>query len=147
MNREHKYKAYINNPIHGTGIFKVKSINFNPLVVTVIIPNGKYIDNIELTDEVQFFEGEVILLEYVGFRDNKGIEIYEGYIDQYGHVVTYLADLNSGLGMEAGWYLQRDNFESWSKLECDKYIEIIGNIFENPEKAINNCHTDYTTLF
>ena len=40
MSREYKYKAYINNPIHGTGIFKVKSINFNPLVVTVIIPNG-----------------------------------------------------------------------------------------------------------
>ena len=41
MSREHKYRAYINNPIHGTGIFRVKSINLYPLVVTVIIPNGK----------------------------------------------------------------------------------------------------------
>jgi hypothetical protein len=69
MDRNHKYKAYINNPIHGTGVFKVKSINFFPLVVTVIIPNGTYIDGIELTDEVQFFEGEVKLLEYTGLKD------------------------------------------------------------------------------
>lgn len=88
-----------------------------------------------------------IILPYVGFKDKNDKEICAGDIDMCGYVVTYLANLNEGLGMNAGWYLQRDNFESWSELECNKDIEIIGNVFENPEKAINNCNTDYIKMF
>lgn len=143
MSREHKYKALDKRD---NKVKEVTNIDFLKKEVVLnyydLESNEKYIE----CAWVRNFS-DVILLEYVGFRDNKGIEIYEGYIDQSGHVVTYLADLNSGLGMEAGWYLQRDNFESWSKLECDEWIEIVGNVFENPEMAINNCHTDYATLF
>lgn len=88
-----------------------------------------------------------IVLQYVGFNDINNKEIYAGDIDEYGYVVTYLANLNEGLGMNAGWYLQRDNFESWSELVCDEDIEIIGNVFENPGKANNNCNTNYIKLF
>ena len=35
--REIKFRAYINNPIHGQGIFPVKSINFEPFVCEVVI--------------------------------------------------------------------------------------------------------------
>lgn len=74
------------------------------------------------------------LMQYVGIKDKEGKEIYEGDIDQYGNVVTYVADVNESLGMNCGWYLQRDNFESWSELVCgNNYIEIKGNIYENPE--------------
>lgn len=90
---------------------------------------------------------EAIILRPVGFKDKNGKEIYEGDINQGGYVITYLANLEDGYGMEAGWYLQRDNFESWSKLECNEDIEIIGNVFETPEKAINNCNTDYVKMF
>ena len=90
---------------------------------------------------------DLYLMQYVGFKDKNNRPIYEGDIDSVGYVVTYLADLNEGFSMNAGWYLQRDNFESWSELVCDSDIEIIGNIFENPEKAINNCHTDYSKIF
>ncbi len=88
-----------------------------------------------------------IILPWVGFGDKNKKEIYAGDIDEYGYVVTYVADLYGCLGMNAGWYLQRDDFESWSELECSEDIEIIGNVFEDPEKAINNCNTDYTKLF
>ena len=86
-----------------------------------------------------------IILKPVGLSDKNGKEVREGDIDSDGFVVTYLADLHFGLGMNAGWYLQRDDFESWTELECSEDLEIIGNIFETPEKAINNNRTDYVS--
>lgn len=143
MSREHKYKALDKRDN------KVKEVTSIDFLKKEVVLNYYDLESNEKYTECAWVRkfSDVILLEYVGFRDNKGIEIYEGYIDRYGYVVTYLADLNGGLGMNAGWYLQRDNFESWSELECNNDIEIIGNIFEHPEKAINNCNTDYTILF
>ena len=79
---------------------------------------------------------DYIVMEYTGLKDRNGKEIYEGDIDKYGYIVTYVADINESLGMNCGWYLQRNDFESWSPLECDSNeIEIIGNIFETPRLA------------
>ena len=79
----------------------------------------------------------LIPMQFTGLKDKNGKEIYEGDIIN-GLVVTYLGDSNAGLGMNAGWYLQRDDFESWVELECrcnenENNYEIIGNIYENPE--------------
>jgi hypothetical protein len=149
MSREYKYKAYINNPIHGTGVFKVKAINFNPLIVTVIIPNGKYIDGIELTDEIQFFEDEIKLLEYTGLEDrivrkdgSPSKEIYrydiikalsrdydcEDNREDYFQIfeVTYL----NGCYMFGSW----NAHEFYNKF---MYIEDLGSKFENPELLEN----------
>jgi hypothetical protein len=114
----------------------------------------EYINDLYWFEEnyVHDFSGEAlytiyIYMENVGFLDKNNKEIFEGDIDASGYVVTYLANLKDGYGMEAGWYLQRDNFESWSELECNEDIEIIGNVFETPWRAINNCNTDYVEYF
>jgi len=77
------------------------------------------------------------LMQYTGLKDKNGKEIYEGdIIDRF--VVTYCGDQQEGLGMTVGWYLQRDDFESWIELiskcnENEDNYEVTGNIYENPE--------------
>jgi len=48
--------------------------------------------------------------------------------------------------MDTGWYLQRDDFESWSNLECNNDIKIIGNVFENPENTCGYQKLDYADI-
>jgi len=72
--------------------------------------------------------------QFTGLHDKNGKEIYEGDIIS-GFVVTYCADSKEGLGMQSGWYIQRDNFESWEPLDsrCNENgdnWEVIGNIHE-----------------
>ena len=119
MNREIKFRAWnkINKTMY-TGLPYSKAKGEDDFVTVLKYP--------------QVYE----IMEYTGLKDRNGKEIYEGDIDKYGYVVTYVADINESLGMNCGWYLQRNDFESWSPLECDSdEIEIIGNIFETPKLA------------
>jgi hypothetical protein len=72
--------------------------------------------------------------QWTGLTDIYGQRIFEGDIHGMpGWVVTYCADVNEGIGMNAGWYVQRDNFESWMELENHTEHRIIGNIHDNPD--------------
>ncbi len=86
---------------------------------------------------IVFDNPQDFLMEYTGLKDTNNKDIYEG--DIIGSAtVTYCGDQEEGLGMNAGWYLQWRDFESWEELESrhndngDNY-KIIGNIYENPE--------------
>ena len=72
-----------------------------------------------------------------GQTDKNEVEIYEGDIMPPRIVVSWLDDNNEGLGMNVGWYLQRDDFESWAGMETqlqeNTTYEVIGNKYENPE--------------
>jgi len=79
---------------------------------------------------------KVDVIRYSSLKDINGKEVYEGDIlGGYGKwVVTYVDDTDSAsLGMPMGWYEQRDNFESWRQLEVGDDVEVIGNIYENPD--------------
>ena len=75
----------------------------------------------------------LIAEEFTGVLDKNGVEIYENDTDELGWIVTYLDDGEdfSSLGLPCGWYLQRDNFESYMELIChDNDFEIKGNIHD-----------------
>lgn len=77
-------------------------------------------------------------------KDKNGKEIFESDIIKYDwsdtkHVISYVDSSDaSNLGMDIGFYIQRDDFESYSMLEVGEVeFEIIGNIYENPELLTN----------
>ena len=81
------------------------------------------------------YPGESILMQYTGLHDKNGKEIYEG--DIVKHDGFYVGDGHYESGVDVvefddGCYLGGDG-ELNSYEIVNKGIEVIGNIYENPE--------------
>jgi uncharacterized phage protein (TIGR01671 family) len=110
-----------------------------------IYSNGYYFDGINYwfllpsKNSALAFTKKVIidintLSQFIGIQDINGKDVYEGDILPYGNIVTYVdASDPANLGMEVGYYAQRDNFESWRLLEVGEELDVLGNIYDNPE--------------
>lgn len=120
--REIKFLAYVNNPIHGKGVFPVKSIHFDPFVCEIVMGD----------EIVNFFDfDDITLLEYTGLKDSNGKEIYEGDIlkNDYGDLWVVV--------WEGTGFMLALNGESKSIYSANEYYfsscEVVGNIYEKPE--------------
>jgi uncharacterized phage protein (TIGR01671 family) len=72
--------------------------------------------------------------EFTGALDADGTRIFEGdIVDTPRWVVSYSTGMKCFSGMQVGWYIQRDNWESWSELIDTDKVTVIGNIHDNPE--------------
>ncbi len=78
---------------------------------------------------------DFVVMQYTGFKDKNTKEIYEGDIvrcnDEYCAVVIWKRD---GFLLDS---ITRKNIPSlWYNAENSEKIEVIGNIYENPELTI-----------
>lgn len=134
MMREIKFRAYIydltNEDSHPLEIdvragklWDVASINFKDRTVEIMDDDGN-------VWEYELNSNEIVLLQYAGLKDKNGKKIYEGYIIKkssgaIGEVVYLKAT--------AGYKLY-NNGQVFDLFEADaRYLEIIGNVYENPE--------------
>ena len=93
----------------------------------------------ETESETKYF----YIMQYTGLKDKNGVEIYEGdilkvasngysnYISWTGKscFVEYIEDRCRFIATTGEGYDTRNCFD----LNCDAEIEVIGNIYENPE--------------
>lgn len=78
---------------------------------------------------------QLYLLQYTGLKDREGREIYEGdivrvYENDNGYFEVIFK--NDYVG---GWVLKNPSHHEWVSLGARKmdHIDVIGNIYENPE--------------
>ena len=75
----------------------------------------------------EFDPNDVILMQYTGYKDMKGREVYEG------DIVRYYDDIYEVKWMWAGFYIHslQNGFDELATNE--NFVEVIGNIYENPD--------------
>ena len=130
MKREIKFRAYSS---HNHKMYPVSDIEWDADGrMWITADDGK--NGIELIDD------EAHLMQYTGLHDKNGREIYEGDIVRWGDMV--------GLGHEKPVRVAVVRFDpdicfdsnvgifdygNFVYKETDKYLTVIGNVFENPE--------------
>ena len=119
MNREHKYRAYIKSE---------KKFKYFTLQEIYNI-GSTYWEN-KWWDEIREFN------EYTGLKDKNGKEIYEGDIIKNEHSWNKITQVIFGEFIADDTYYGCPCAFVTSDEDCNQLssrIEIIGNIYENPE--------------
>lgn len=122
--------------VYGTPLYLTHEKNKNHKFV-LIVPIGTEFGCSEL-DEHYEVRPETVG-EFTGMHDKNGKKIFEGdFINLPRWVVSYSNGMNDCYEMPAGWYFQRDNWDSWSELQHPDDQVVIGNIHDNPELLKTN---------
>jgi uncharacterized phage protein (TIGR01671 family) len=77
---------------------------------------------------------DVILMQYAGFKDNEGTDVYDGYIIKTKHNIGYVSFDCQYLH----WFiLYNDGTSEPIDISFGNHAVVIGNIHENPELLID----------
>jgi len=100
--------------------------------------NGKVVQVNTDGDRILWPDKECHLMQYTGLKDKNGVEIYKDDVVQYlDGEYSFSAVVEWG---DFGWYLRgiepNDNFSFEDT--APSVLEVIGNIYENPELLENS---------
>lgn len=110
-----------------------RSQGYMDLPTSISIDDSGHVDHVYCYGD-DYADGDFVLMQFTGLKDNNGREIYEGDIldiglrDQDGNPVVAPVSYEAYL---AGYVLDNGGYGIWQRLGGD--CEVIGNIFENPE--------------
>ena len=80
----------------------------------------------------------IVLMQFTGLKDKNGKEIYDGDTIQHNNNLYVIKFSERRCGWVARLIKQEANWRDGDWLRgCGKYIEIIGNIYENPELCLS----------
>ena len=110
----------------------------NPNLIVALKANKRILSR-EIYDEDKIYINDFILLEYAGLKDKNSVEIYECNIIQIPDNYNVYG-MNAGEKYEVyyafGSFRLKPKYSDTAKgflLEESEEIEVIGNIYENPE--------------
>lgn len=93
-------------------------------------PFGGAFQRLDVLKSGRKIEDEAILMQFTGLKDRDGNDIYEGDILQEDD--EYTSDVVEWCDFECG-FATREWFSSRDLAKEAETLEIIGNIYENPE--------------
>ena len=131
MNREIKYRAYIKNDYKKELIGKILDVSSIHLKTKKVII-GYSLDKSNYGNKSFSFD-DIELMQYTGLHDKNGKEIYEGDI----------VKITGSKGIDIGKVIYEYNGFTVDVMNMDrfygrvhlleKFTEVIGNIYDNPE--------------
>lgn len=125
---------------HKKMIYNIQSINFDTedyLPFSVLLPSAsresRLVNDTWIEEDGTYVDNknkEAELMQYTGLKDKNGNGIYEGDIIKFKHD-DYTVPFTQYIKFVGGTY-QTDDYHFYLH-EISHYVEIIGNIYENPE--------------
>lgn len=125
--KEIKYRAWL---VNAQRMVEVQAIDFYNGTVSYI--EDDYV-NLEQSWEDENLDN-VVLMQFTGLKDEHGVEIYDGDIAQ-GYSVYPTAGTFEPFLMDEVYYTNRGTWDCYSYIlgGFNDQIEVVGNIYENPE--------------
>ena len=103
----------------------------------------QYKDELVVNDFKEHGKGPLVIMQYTGLKDKNGTDIYEGdYIEMPdSNYIWTVGFINNGFKVRAlieksyrgGKYKEPVTFELINTDDARWGVEVIGNIYENPE--------------